>query len=93
MIAMTQRQEHELLEELLCFPTAGKNRSPFIGVEKGLDEGESRDRTGGVVVLCPSPYSVIIISFPVQLCEFPISPETFAVSQWRSIFLGLCSKK
>lgn len=42
MIVMTQRQEHELLEELPCFPTAGKHRSPFTGEEKGLDARESR---------------------------------------------------
>lgn len=43
--------------------------------------------------LSPSPNSIIIVNFPVQLCEFPISPETFAFSQWRSISLWLCSKK
>lgn len=42
--------------------------------------------------LSPSPNSITIVNFPVQLCEFPISPETFAFSQWRGISLWLCSK-
>lgn len=45
------------------------------------------------VQLSPSADSVIILSLPAQLREFPISPETFTVSQWRSISLWLRSKK
>lgn len=87
MIVMTQRLEHEILEELPCFPTAEKHRS--LLEERGKDwmPGEAELMESWFCAwLSPSPNSVIIVSFPVQLCEFPISPETFAVSLWRKHF-------